>query len=314
MNLLSRIQWLWLITPLFILFISIIEPNECLVSDPNEVMITGSRTISIKDELITSEGDLMINSVKGKSMPMTVSNVCYEQNRDSLLGRINDTVSYPGGEAALQQFLFNNNIFNSSKLEYSIEGIVVLRLSIDSNGYVNNKNIVRSIGGDIDEEALRLADLLVFVPATDAYGEAIISEYILKVCFNAPIRNYKIDDSPSYMRIEPDDEFDELYNRNGPACFPGGKRMMRQYFRQNVVYPKAIIEQNKKGKVKLLIYIRDNGYISVVHVLQSPDVRLNEEAIRLVNSVTRWKAEIRNDKPISSFLTVDVKFKKPKRQ
>jgi TonB family protein len=90
--------------------------------------------------------------------------------------------------------------------------------------------------------------------------------------------------------------------------------MMRQYFRQNVVYPKAISEQNIKGKVKLLIYIFDNGYISVVHVLQSPDVRLNEEAIRLVKSVTRWKAEIRNDKPISSFLTVDVKFKKPKRQ
>lgn len=313
MKLVRRIQWMGLISPLFILFISFIEPNECLVSHSNELMINDSKTIIVTDKLITSEGDFMINSVKGIALSFTGYKVLYRQNRDSLPKRINDTVSYPGGEAALQKFLIINNLFNSSKSEYSIEGIVVLRLSIDSDGYVNNKNIVRSIGGDIDEEALRLADLLVFVPATNAYGEAIISEYILKVCFNAPKRIYKLDDSPSYTRIEPD-EFDELYNRNGPACFPGGKRMMRQYFRQNVVYPKAISEQNIKGKVKLLIYIFDNGYISVVHVLQSPDVRLNEEAIRLVKSVTRWKAEIRNDKPISSFLTVDVKFKKPKRQ
>jgi len=288
MNLLRRIQCMGFISPLFILLISFIEPNRCLVSPSNEVMITGA-------------------------MPLTVSNVHYKQNLGSLPKKINDTVSYPGGEAALQKFLIKNNIFNSSKSEYSIEGIVVLRLSIDPNGYVNNKNIIQSIGGDIDEEALRLADLLVFNPATDLNGKTIASEYILKVYFNAPLMVYKIDDSDGIFFIKPD-AFQESYFRNGPAGFPGGNRKMKQYFRENLVYPITINERNIEGKVKLLILINSTGYISVVHVLQSPDVRLNEEAIRLAKSVTRWKPEIRNDKPISSFLTVDIKFKKPKRQ
>ncbi len=304
-----RIQWMVLITTLFILYLSFIKPNECLGSHSNKYMINDSRTVIVKDESITSEGDLMTNSVKCIALSLAGDIVFYNQNRDSLPKRINDTVSYPGGEVALQQFLFNNNIFNSSKSEYSIEGIVVLRLSIDSDGYVNNKNIVRSIGGDIDEEALRLAGLLVFNPATDSIGQAINSEYFLKVYFYWRMKEVVIRDIAISVEI---DEFEKLYYRNGPASFPGGKRKMKQYFKENIVYPESINEEKIEGKVKLLICLNYYGYISVVQVINSSDHRLNEEAIKLVKSVKRWKTEIRNDKPdFNSFLIADVKFKKP---
>lgn len=106
----------------------------------------------------------------------------------SLAPGINDTVSYPGGETALQDFLFSHNIFNSSQAENSIEGIVVLRLSIDPFGYVSGKNILRGIGGEIDEEALRLTGLISFNPATDSLGQGISSEYILRIKFYPPKR------------------------------------------------------------------------------------------------------------------------------
>lgn len=311
MNLLRRIQWMGLLSLFFILFNSFIEPNECLVGHSNEVKITVARTIIVKDEFITSKGDFIINSVKGISMALKVYNVHCKQNLDSLPRRINDTVSYPGGEAALQKFLFKNNIFNSSKSDFCIEGIVTLRLSIDSNGFVRNKTILRSIGGDIDEEALRLADLLIFNPATDSNGITIDSEYILKVYFNRREQDRVNIDCVMTTEI---DEFEKLYYRNGPASYPGGKRNMKQYFRENLVYPLTIHERNIEGKVKLLIFINSNGYISVVHVIHSPDQRLNEEAIRLVKSVNRWKPLIRNDKSSNGFVTIDVKFKKPKRK
>jgi TonB family protein len=224
------------------------------------------------------------------------------------ISRINDTVSYPGGELALQRFLDKNNVFNSSKSELSIEGIVVIRLSIDSCGIISNKTVMRGIGGDIDEEALRLADLLVFNPATNLYGKATMSEYILKVYFDKPTKEYRTMDVAIPLEV---DEFKEQYFNNGPASFAGGKRKMRQYFKNNIVYPPDISERDIEGKVKLLICIDYFGYLSIVHVLSSPDVRLNEEAIRLVKSV-RWKPEIRNNETLRSFLTIDIKFKKPK--
>jgi TonB family protein len=308
MKLLRRNQCMGLIFSLSILFISFIEPNECLFSHSNEVKITGSKTIIVKDEIITSGGDFIINSVKGIAVPMTEFH--YIQYRDSLRRRINDTVSYPGGESVLQKFLFKNNVFNSSKSELSFEGIVALRLSIDTNGFVYNTTILRSVGGDIDEEALRLANLLVFNPATDSYGKAISSEYILKVYFNRRKQERASIDVAITMEI---DDFEKLYYRNGPASYPGGKQNMKQYFRENLVYPTTINERNIEGKVRLLIFINKNGYISVVHVINSPDQRFNEEAIRLVKSVGRWKPLIRNDEPANGILTVDVKFKQPKR-
>lgn len=225
---------------------------------------------------------------------------------DSLPPGINDTVSYPGGETALQGFLFSHNIFNSSQAEYSIEGIVVLRLSIDPSGNVHAKDILRGIGGEIDEEALRLAGLLRFNPATNSLGQGISSEYILRVNFYPPKRRYMTSDVAISVEI---DEFEALYFKNGPAGFPGGSKKLKQYFKENMVHPTADGELNSTGKVKLMLSINAHGYISFLHVINSSDPRLNEEAIRLVKSVKRWKPEIRENKPVDyGYLMVEVKF------
>lgn len=269
MNLKLGIQWLGLITLLLLLFLSCIEPGERLIG------------LSFKE---------LIN----------------EPNCDTLAGRINDTVSYPGGEAALQRFLFQNNIFNSSKDQHSIEGIVVLQLFINTDGRVYNKTIIRSVGAGIDEEALRLADLLIFNPATDSCGNAILSEYIIRVNFNKRRRVVVLDDSGGVIEMDPDG-FEARYFRNGQAGFPGGKRKMKQYFRKNLVYP----DKSTEGKVKLLVLINSSGWASGVHVVESSDSLLTDEAVRLVKSVGRWKPEIKNDEPVSGGYKIEMKFKKP---
>lgn len=270
MNLRLRIQWLGLITTFFLLFLSCIEPSERL------------NGLSCKE---------LIN----------------EPNCGTISGRINDTVSYPGGEAALQRFLSQNNTFNSSKNKHSIEGIVVLQLYINTDGRVYNKTVIRSVGAGIDEEALRLADLLVFNPATDSCGNSILSEYIIRVYFNERRREYRINICATVTSMITVDEFEEAYFHNGPAGFPGGKRKMKQYFRKNLVYP----DKNTEGKVKLLVLINSSGWASGVHVIESSDSLLTDEAVRLVKSVDRWKPEIRNDEPISRGYEIEIKFKKP---
>jgi len=110
-------------------------------------------------------------------------------------------VSYPGGESELAIFLEKNNLYNTTKYNESIDGTVTLKLLIDSNGQVVSTNVLRRVGLGIDDEAIRLAGLLKFIPAKDSAGKKISSDYILKVIFKKPYYPVVIIDSV-YVRIK----------------------------------------------------------------------------------------------------------------
>ena len=310
MNLRLRIQGLCWIISLFLLFLSCIAPGESLIGLSDKELIDDVGVICLESIKWTEPTDKInrTNSLEDIKIAETNLIIIIEQNCDTIVGRINDTVSYPGGEAALQRFLFQNNTFNSSQNKHSLEGIVVLQLFINTDGRVYNKTIIRSVGAGIDEEALRLADLLVFNPATDSCGNANLAEYFIRVYFNERRRmDYRFTrDCSVEISIVPD-EFEELYFRNGPAGFPGGKRKMKQYFRKNLVYP----DKNIEGKVKLLVRINYGGWASGIHVVESSNSLLTDEAVRLVKSVRRWKPKIKNDEQVLGVLEIEMKFKKP---
>ena len=308
MNLRLRIQWLGLIITLFLLFLSCIATAESMIGLSGKELIDDVGVIGSESIKWTEPPDNIdrTNSLEDVEIAETNRIIIIEQNCDTIAGRINDTVSYPGGEAALQRFLVQNNIFNSSMDEHSIEGIVVLQLFINTEGHVYNKTIIRSVGAGIDEEALRLADLLIFNTATDSCGDSILSDYIIRVYFNKRRRVIVLDDSGGVIEIIPD-EFEELYFRNGPAGFPGGKRKMKQYFSRNLVYP----DKSTEGIVKLLVLINYGGWASGVHVVESSNSLLTDEAVRLVKSVRRWKPKIKNDEQVLGIFEIEMKFKKP---
>ena len=110
-------------------------------------------------------------------------------------------VSYPGGESELAIFLEKNNLYNTTKYNESIDGTETLKLLIDSNGRVVSTNVLRRVGLGIDDEAIRLAGLLKFIPAKDSAGKKISSDYILKVIFKKPYYPVVIIDSV-YVRIK----------------------------------------------------------------------------------------------------------------
>lgn len=308
MNLRLRIQGLCWIISLFLLFLSCIAPGESLFGLSDEEII-GDVVVNGTDSIKWTEPtDNIIRPKSLEDVKIAETNriIIIEQNCDTIVGRINDTASYPGGEAALQSFLFQNNTFNSSQNKHSLEGIVVLHLFINTDGRVYNKIIIRSVGAGIDEEALRLADFLIFNPATDSCGDPILSEYILRVYFIERKREYSVK-HVSLVVVPVTDEFEELYFRNGPAGFPGGKRKMKQYFRKNLVYP----DKNIEGKVKLLVKINYSGWASGIHVVESSNSLLTDEAVRLVKSVRRWKPKIKNDEQVLSIFEIEMEFKKP---
>jgi protein TonB len=64
--------------------------------------------------------------------------------------------SFPGGEEALLQFLYDNVEYPQVAYENGIEGIVLLKMVIEADGSISNIEVMRDIGGGCAEEVIRV--------------------------------------------------------------------------------------------------------------------------------------------------------------
>ncbi|WP_294674279.1 energy transducer TonB [uncultured Fluviicola sp.] len=92
---------------------------------------------------------------------------------------IDDSPEYPGGWAALKDFLKENIVYPAD----SIEGKVYVSFTVDTAGHVTDVRIKKSLSPLADAEVIRVVKLLVFKPAL-LEGKPIRSKFSLPVTFN----------------------------------------------------------------------------------------------------------------------------------
>ena len=72
---------------------------------------------------------------------------------------------YPGGNNALNNFIKKNLKYPKKAIEKKTEGRVYLKFKINPNGKVYDVILLKGIGKECDEEAIRLTKLLNYTPA-----------------------------------------------------------------------------------------------------------------------------------------------------
>jgi TonB family protein len=82
------------------------------------------------------------------------------------------------------------------------------------------------------------------------------------------------------------DEESDLYEHD--AEFPGGNDMMKKYLVNYLVYPKEAGEFGEQGKVSVQFVIDLDGSVIEVKILRGVSKSLDEEALRVVNSMPKW--------------------------
>ena len=71
--------------------------------------------------------------------------------------------------------------------------------------------------------------------------------------------------------------------------FPGGDTALKDYIRKNLKQPQEAKEKCVQGRVIVRFCIETDGSISDVKVVKSVDSLLNNEAVRIVKSMPKWK-------------------------
>jgi protein TonB len=104
------------------------------------------------------------------------------------------------------------------------------------------------------------------------------------------------DDSPVFFIVEEMPEF------------PGGEMALRQFIANAIKYPVIAQENGIQGKVYVSFVVGKDGQVSDAKVLRGVDPSLDKEAIRVVNSLPRWKPGKQQGKAVRVSFSVPISF------
>lgn len=92
-------------------------------------------------------------------------------------------------------------------------------------------------------------------------------------------------------------------------AYPGGMAALMEYFKENMRYPASAKERGLKGRVTVQFVVDKDGSIKEPKVIRSIDQELDEEALRLVKSMSKWEPGRQNGEPVAVKFAVPVPFK-----
>lgn len=92
--------------------------------------------------------------------------------------------------------------------------------------------------------------------------------------------------------------------------FPnGGMAGLMQFLSKNIKYPTIAQENGIQGRVTVQFVVNKDGSIVDAKVLRGVDPYLDKEALRVVNSMPKWKPGMQRGKPVRVKYTVPVMFR-----
>lgn len=91
--------------------------------------------------------------------------------------------------------------------------------------------------------------------------------------------------------------------------FPGGENAMYKYLVDNLKYPEQAKKEKITGKVYISFVVERDGSISNAEVLRGIGGGCDEEALRVVRNMPKWKPGTQRNKPVRVQYTLPLNFK-----
>ena len=110
------------------------------------------------------------------------------------------------------------------------------------------------------------------------------------------------------VREEEEEQPDIFTIVEDPAMFPGGDRALYQFISKNVRYPVIAQENGIQGKVFVKFVVSETGDVSNAEILRGVDPSLNQEALRVINNLPRFKPGKQRGKPVKVFYNAVINF------
>ena len=91
--------------------------------------------------------------------------------------------------------------------------------------------------------------------------------------------------------------------------FPGGEKAMMEYVAKNVKYPQEAKDKEIDGRVFVSFVVEKDGSVNEVKVLRSIGGGCDEEAVRVIKGMPKWKPGKQEGKPVRVSYMMPINFK-----
>lgn len=90
--------------------------------------------------------------------------------------------------------------------------------------------------------------------------------------------------------------------------FPGGELALRKYIANTIKYPEVAQTNGIQGKVYVTFVVSKDGVVANAKIARGVDPSLDREALRVVNTLPKWKAGKQRGETVNVSYTVPINF------
>jgi len=207
---------------------------------------------------------------------------------------------YPGGMSACMRFLSENVRYLETALRAGIEGKVISTIVIHSDGSVVDVEVIEGVSPELDAEALRV------LRSMPKWKPGMQDGKPVRVRFTFPI-NFQI---PNNMKPA-------MQGKKSPVIedphtlpeFPGGLNECMKFVATTLKYPVEAQLANIQGRVIIGFTVEEDGSITNIEIKESAGSLLDNEAMRVVGLMPKWKPATKDGKPVRTTTAIPVMFR-----
>ncbi|MGQ1911321.1 TonB family protein [Marinifilum sp. RC60d5] len=240
--------------------------------------------------------------------------------------RIADVMpEYPGGINALRKYISTHTNYPKDAAVNRIEGRVFVSFVVGKQGEVKNVNVVRSVHPSLDKEAKRvvsglgkwkpgenknnLVNVAYTVPINFELANLIVEPLNVPEPVYSEIKNasdYHLENILKLRDVRP--EHNKYVVVEKMPQFIGGRMGLKKFIARSVKYPVLAVEQGYEGRVYVRFMVNKDGSVSDAHIIKGANIELNDEALRVINSMPNWIPGEQHGTKVDVSYTIPIRF------
>jgi TonB family protein len=223
----------------------------------------------------------------------------------------------------LLEFVYKNIKYPASARQAKIQGTVVVKFTVDKYGVAVDPVVVRSVGGGLDEEVLRVVGKMPkWIPA-QKNGQPVDAEFTLPVRFkldetDSQVAMIHVEDNAEVFKIvEEMPRFPGCEDMEGDAAAKkacADQRMLRFVY-ENIRYPDAARKNKVEGTVVASFIVDEEGRLTNIEAVRDIGDGAGEEVVRVVRLMQeqagRWTPGRQKGKTVKVQYNLPVRFRLP---
>ena len=197
--------------------------------------------------------------------------------------------------------------------------LTVVLVAFEWRTYEKNEITLFSSGAiQIDEEMVQITQqeqpLEPPKPVSPTTFEITDDTAAIQDVINIDIEVRPDQPAPAYVPVIPEVEPEPIEEKIFTFVeeypeFPGGDKALREFILNNLNYPEIARKTGITGTVYVQFVVEKDGSISDVKVVRGIGGGCDEEAVRVVKSMPRWKPGKQRGQPVRVYFTLPIEFK-----